>query len=60
MIVDELHGLFKARYAHDAQHGTENLFLVNAHFRRHAVEQASTQEEAMFVVGYLKPTTIDD
>ena len=49
VIVDELHRLFFGFSAHHAQYRAEDLFLVDTHARRHVVEQAGTEKEAILV-----------
>ncbi len=58
MVIDELHRLFLRFGAHDAKHGPENLFLIDAHVLRHIVKQAGAEEEAVFVIGNHKVPTI--
>src|SRR5215813_3328581 len=45
--------------AHDREHRTENLLLVDAHVRRHLVEQAAAHEEAMLVALQLEAAAVD-
>ena len=45
--------------ADHGQHRTEYLFFVNAHVRRHVVEQTSTQVEAVLIALQRDSTAVD-
>ena len=60
MAVHHRHRLGQRVDPHHAQHGAEDLFLVDAHRRLDAVEQATAQEKSLLVAGHLQPATIAD
>src|SRR4029079_15049002 len=45
--VDERDGRLERGYAHHHQHRGEDLFAIDAHRRRHAIEQTTAEEEAV-------------
>src|SRR6185295_9619302 len=45
--------------AHHRKHRAENLLLVDAHVRRHLVEQTAAHEEALLVALQLEATAVD-
>ncbi len=60
MRVDEVERLFVAFRSDDAQHGAENLFPVDAHGRRHLVEEAAAHEEALLVALHPEIPPVDE
>jgi hypothetical protein len=46
--------------AHHREDRAEDLLLVDAHVRRHVVEQAAADEEAVLVALQLKAAAVDD
>ena len=47
------------RHAHHHQHRPEDFLAIDLHRRRHAVEQATTEEEAVLVARHLEAAAVD-
>src|SRR6266849_3130420 len=54
------HRLLVVLSPHHAEHRAENLFFVDAHVRRHLVEQAAAHEVAVLIALQLESAAIDD
>jgi len=60
VLVDQRDGLGEVLGAHAGEHRAEDLFPVDAHGRRHVVEQRAAGEEAVLVAGHLQAAAVDD
>ena len=60
MRVHELDRIGDRRHPHHDEHGSEDLLAIHLHRGSHAVEQAATEEEPVFVAGYFQPAAIHD
>src|SRR5690606_4613780 len=58
--VDELDRGREVRYAHDRQHGAENLLAPDPHGRCDVVEQRRAEEEALLAAGHDEPAALED
>ena len=58
VFVDQLHGLFEAGDADDAEHRPENLLAIDAHVRGYPVKQAPAQKETVFLTGKVQVAAI--
>ncbi|MDT4854606.1 hypothetical protein FQZ97_889180 [compost metagenome] len=58
MGVDEFHGTGEVRNPNDAQYRTEDLFLVDGHFRADLVKQGGAHEIAILGAGNLKTAAV--
>ena len=56
--VHQLHRLGKGLYAHAAQHGAEDLFLVDRHLRRHVIKQCAAGKEAALQTRHLEAAAV--
>ena len=59
VIVAELQGVFIGIRAHHRQDRAEDLFLVDAHVRRHMVEEAAAEIIAVLIALHLEAAPID-
>src|ERR1700761_6381017 len=60
MFVNQLQCAGKIGDANHAEHRSEDLFLIDTHGRRDAIEQRAADEEALFATSDLVAAAVDD
>ena len=60
MAVDEPEGLLERGDADDAEHGPEDLLVVDLHARLDVVEEADAEIEAVRVLGVPERSAVHD